>query len=99
VGYFESLVTKVGGHNIDWYAGEKATARNVHAEMSTNEREAAKKIASFEVSVSDIVNLVLGALKRYMDVIESSKESESTHTNKQGLMTPFDAFPFKHLFI
>lgn len=99
VGYFESLVTKVGGHNIDWYAGEKATARNVHAEMSTNEREAAKKIASFEVSVSDIVNLVLGALKRYMDVIESSKESESTHTNKQGLMAPFDAFPFKHLFI
>ena len=73
VGYFESLITQVGGHNLDWYEGDKALARNVHAEMSTSEREAAKKIASFHVSVDDIASLLLEACERYINAVESSK--------------------------
>jgi len=65
IGYFESLITKLGGINVDWYAGDKATARDVHTEMTTNERERAKKVTSFEVSVDKIVSLVVKASERY----------------------------------
>lgn len=75
VGYFESLITKVGGYNMDWYAGDKSKAKDVHEEMSTIEREAAKKIASFQVSVEDIAALILEASERYVDEIESSNSS------------------------
>ena len=51
---------------MDWYAGDKATARNVHTEMSTNERERNKKKKHIEgLNVTEIANLVADASKRY----------------------------------
>lgn len=50
---------------MDWYAGDKTKARDVHTAMTKNERERAKKVKSFNVSVEDITALVVESAERY----------------------------------
>jgi hypothetical protein len=77
-GYFESLIDKTGGINMDWYAGDKATARDVHKEMSITEREIAKRVISFDPPAQDIVSLVVEASERYIDDVRRYSESSLT---------------------
>jgi hypothetical protein len=72
-GYFESLATKAGGINLDWYAGNKSEAKDVHKETSAARREGAKKRRYLEppvwtrplAAIDEIVDIVAPAAERY----------------------------------
>lgn len=64
-GYFESLVRQVGGLNMDWYDGDKATALDVHKQMGINRREKAKRAEYINIVESEVASLALSAAQRY----------------------------------
>ena len=68
-GYFESLIAKAGGINMDWYAGNKSTALDVHKEMPRGRREYAKTRPFIDPPVEEIAQMVLNASKRYNNIM------------------------------